>query len=82
MLTILIAKALKADGLYISAFNKKLNSNYLKNNYKIISSAHNIKEIRLKKLQGCSEIILSRLKQITKTRQIFWGLLNLIYLKN
>ena len=56
-----LIKILKADGLYISAFNRKLNSNHLKNNYKIIGSAHNIKEIKLKKLQGCSEIFLSRL---------------------
>ena len=56
-----LIKILKADGLYISAYNKKLNTNYLKNNLKIIGSAHNIREIRLKKLQGCSEIFLSRL---------------------
>ena len=71
-----LAKALKADGLYISAFNKKLNSNYLKNNYKIIGSAHNIKEIRLKKLQGCSEIILSRLfKTNYKNKTDFLGII-------
>ena len=60
-----LIKILKADGLYISAFNKKLNTKHLKNNYKIIGSAHNIKEIKLKELQGCSEIILSRLFKTT-----------------
>ena len=65
-----LIKALKADGLYISAYNKNLNSNYLKNNFKIIGSAHNIREINLKKLQGCSEIILSRLFKTTYKNKI------------
>ena len=71
-----LIKALKADGLYISAYNKNLNSSYLKNNFKIIGSAHNIKEINLKKLQGCSEIILSRLfKTSYKNKIDFLGLI-------
>jgi thiamine-phosphate pyrophosphorylase len=61
---------LKADGLYISAYNRKLRSGFLKNDYKIIGSAHNIKEINLKKLQGCSEIILSRLFKTTYKNKI------------
>ena len=65
-----LIKALKADGLYISAYNKNLNSSYLKNNFKIIGSAHIIKEINLKKLQGCSEIILSRLFKTTYKNKI------------
>ena len=65
-----LIKALKADGLYISAYNKNLNSSYLRNNFKIIGSAHNIKEINLKKLQGCSEIILSRLFKTTYKNKI------------
>ena len=65
-----LIKALKADGLYISAYNKNLSSNYLGKNYKIIGSAHNIKEINLKKLQGCSEIILSRLFNTTYKNKI------------
>ena len=67
---------LKADGLYISAYNKKLNTNYLNNNFKIIGSAHNIKEINLKKLQGCSDIILSRLfKTSYKNKINFLGVI-------
>ena len=65
-----LIKALKADGLYISAYNKNLNFSYLRNNFKIIGSAHNIKEINLKKLQGCSEIILSRLFKTTYKNKI------------
>ena len=53
---------LRADGLYISAHNKKLLLNsYSKLGYKIIGSAHNLKEISIKKKQGCNSIILSRL---------------------
>ena len=46
-----------ADGLYISAYNKK---KYFSNINKI-GSAHNIKEINEKIQQGCKEIIYSRL---------------------
>ena len=73
-----LIKDLKADGLYISAYNKNLRSNYFKNNFKIIGSAHNIKEINLKKLQGCSEIILSRLfKTSYKNKIDFLGVIKL-----
>ncbi len=57
-----IMSEVKADGLYISAFNKELRFNYYKNKgYKIIGSAHSQEEIFLKRKQGCDEIILSRL---------------------
>ena len=53
---------LKSDGIYISAHNKNLNSLNLKRfNFEIIGSAHNHKEIVLKKLQGCKYIFLSKL---------------------
>ena len=54
--------ALQADGLYISAYNKSLNlSKFRRSKYKIIGSAHNIKELNLKIIQGCSYFIFSRL---------------------
>jgi len=57
-----LMRKIKADGLYISAHNKDLSLNRLKNtSYNIIGSAHNIKEINLKLLQGCSSILFSRL---------------------
>ena len=57
---------LKADGLYISAHNKNLRLAKLKkSNYKIIGSAHNIKELNIKILQGCSNIIYSRLFEVS-----------------
>jgi thiamine-phosphate pyrophosphorylase len=53
---------LKADGLYISAYNKDLRLIKFKRlNYKIIGSAHNIKELNIKNIQGCSDIVYSRL---------------------
>ena len=57
-----LAVSLNSDGLYLSAFNKSLNSLiYKKSNFEIIGSAHNFKEISLKIKQGCSFILLSKL---------------------
>ena len=59
------------DGVYIPSFNKTLNycSVYnLKKKFKIIGSAHNLKEIRIKKIQGCEEIFLSPIFKITKSK--------------
>ena len=56
-----LLKILKADGIYISAYNKKLNLNYLNKSFKIIGSAHNIREVNIKKKQKCSHIFLSRI---------------------
>ena len=53
-----LAKFCKADGLYLSSYNKKI---YSPNNYNLIGSAHNFKEIFEKKKQGCKTVILSRL---------------------
>lgn len=56
--------SLNADGIYISAHNKDLRiSKFRFSNYKIIGSAHNIKELNLKTLQGCKYFIFSRLFQ-------------------
>ena len=57
-----LVSILKADGIYIPAYNKDIRISLLKkSNYKIIGSAHNIKELNIKKTQGCSNIIYSRL---------------------
>ena len=57
-----LAVSLGADGIYLSSYNTNLDSLYLRRtNFKIIGSAHNVNEIRAKKLQGCSIIIFSRL---------------------
>ena len=52
-----LAKICDADGLYISAYNKK---KYFVNISKI-GSAHNLKEIKEKIFQSCNVIIFSRL---------------------
>ena len=63
-----LALLLKADGIYISAHNKDLSLTRFKNSkYKIIGSAHNIKELNLKILQGCSDILFSRLFKTSYT---------------
>ena len=56
-----LAIKLGFDGAYIPAFNKSFKHlNYkLKKNFKILGSAHNIKEIRLKEKQKVSLIFIS-----------------------
>ena len=57
-----LASKLKADGIYISAFNKDLSLNRLRNfKFRIIGSAHNFKEFNTKIMQGCSDILFSRI---------------------
>ena len=50
---------INADGLYISSYNKSLKIL----NYKVlkVGSAHNIREIKTKIIQGCKTIVFSRL---------------------
>ena len=49
------------DGLYLPAFNKKLNYKNIssKKNFKIIGSAHDYKEVKNKENQGCKEIFIA-----------------------
>ena len=52
---------LKLEGVYLPSFNKKLvysNLN-IRKKFKIIGSAHNISEIKIKEKQNCEEIFLS-----------------------
>ena len=57
-----LAVMLNSDGIYLSSYNKNLDSlSYKKLNCEIIGSAHNFKEIFLKKKQGCSFVLLSKL---------------------
>ena len=58
-----LAIKLNLDGVYIPSFNKSydhLNFSY-KKNFKIIGSAHNLKEIKIKELQKVRKIFLSSL---------------------
>ena len=58
-----LAIKLDLDGAYIPAFNKSLKhlSYSYKKNFKIIGSAHNLKEIRIKENQNVRKIFLSSL---------------------
>ena len=51
------------DGVYIPAFNKSFThlAYSLKKNFKVIGSAHNIKEMRNKEIQNVEKIFLSSL---------------------
>ena len=58
-----LAIKLDLDGVYIPAFNKSLNhlAFSFKKNFKIVGSAHNLKEIRIKENQKVRKIFLSSL---------------------
>ena len=58
-----LAIKLDLDGAYIPSFNKSTKhlSFSLKKNFKIIGSAHNIKEIKTKEIQNVSRIFISSL---------------------
>ncbi len=81
-----LAIKLRADGLYISSFNKSLKYKFIKkNNFRIIGSAHNHREVNIKKLQGCDTFFISRLfKTEYKFKEGFMGLckFNLFNYKN
>ena len=66
------AKKLGFDGVYIPSFNKRINyvQNYsLPKNFDIIGSAHNVTEINLKLKQKCSEIFLSPIFKVSKSKK-------------
>ncbi len=57
-----LAKYLNSNGVYLSSFNKSLDSLKFKNsNFEIIGSAHSTKEIAMKVNQGCKSILFSKL---------------------
>ena len=76
-----LAIKLGFDGAYIPSFNKSLRHlNYkLKKNFRILGSAHNIKEIRLKEKQKVSLIFIS---SIFKKNQNYLGLYKFKILNN
>ena len=66
-----LALNLKFDGVYIPSFNKKINFTYNKRvkNFRIIGSAHNLAEIRIKEKQGVDCIFLSPLFKVIKSNK-------------
>ena len=63
-----LAIKLNLDGVYIPAFNNSLKhlAYTFKKNFKIIGSAHNLKEIRIKENQNVEKIFLSSLFKYNK----------------
>ena len=63
---------LKLNGVYIPSFNNKLNYCNLfslPKKFKIIGSAHNLKEVKIKNSQGCKEIFISPLFRVSKSKK-------------
>jgi len=66
-----LALKLGLKGVYIPSFNKKINyvfKHSLPSKFEIIGSAHNLNEINIKKLQGCSKIFLSPIFKTSKSK--------------
>ena len=75
-----LAIKLDLDGAYIPAFDKSLNHlGYTHKNFKIIGSAHNIKEIKNKELQKVEKIFLS---SIFKKNKNYLGINKFRSIKN
>jgi len=67
-----LALNLKLNGIYIPSFNNKINYSYIYNKpkeFKIIGSAHNIREILIKEKQGCEEIFISSIFKNLKSNK-------------
>jgi len=79
-----LASRLNLNGVYIPSFNKNINFKNISagKNFKIIGSAHNLKELRIKENQNCSEIFISPLFK-TKKNSSFLDIVkfNLIAIK-
>jgi thiamine-phosphate pyrophosphorylase len=78
-----LALKLNLDGVYISAYNKnfKINSYKLKKKFKLLGSAHNLSEIRIKELQKVDYLFLSPLFLSKKNKRSL-GIYRFINLSN
>ena len=67
-----LAEKIKANGVYISSTNRSLNLriNKFKKKFKVLGSAHNLNEIRIKELQNIEEIFLSPLFKEKTNKQL------------
>ena len=78
-----IALKYDLDGFYLPSFNTELKYKNInkKKKFKIIGSAHNIKEIKIKEKQGCEEIFISPIFYNSKNKKyldvIKFNILNL-----
>ena len=67
-----LAERINANGVYISSTNRNLilKTNKFKKKFKILGSAHNLNEIKIKKLQKIEEIFLSPLFKEKTNQQL------------
>ena len=63
-----LALKYKLNGVYIPAFNNQINftKGTIPSNFRVIGSAHSLKEIFIKEKQGCKSIFLSPLFKVKK----------------
>jgi thiamine-phosphate pyrophosphorylase len=73
-----VALKYRLDGIYIPAFDNKLNymNLNLTKNFQIIGSAHSIKELKIKEKQGCTNIFISPIFHNPKNN-FFLGIIKL-----
>ncbi len=66
-----LAKKYQLDGLYLPSFNKltSYKNLNLRKRFKFIGSAHNEREIIVKKNQNCEEIFISSIFKTTKNKK-------------
>ena len=72
-----LALKIGADGVYLPSYNKALlkKKELVGKKIEVIGSAHNFKEINIKKKQGCKEVVLSRLFETDyKDKKSFFGI--------
>ena len=63
-----LALKLKLDGAYIPAFNKSKNLNFIiKKSFRILGSAHNLNEIKIKENQGVDTVFLAPIFKTKKS---------------
>ena len=64
-----LAIKLGLDGVYLPSFNKDLTSSCfkIKKKFKIIGSAHNLKDIKIKEIQKVEELFIGSLFRIKKS---------------
>ena len=76
-----LAIKLDLDGVYLPSFNKTFNHNAynFKTKFKILGSAHNLKEIRIKENQKVSQIFISPIFKIKKKND-YLGIYNFMKL--
>ena len=67
-----LATKINADGVYISSTNKNLNfrTSNLKKKFRILGSAHSLREIKIKEMQNTQEIFLSPLFKKKTNQQL------------